>query len=536
MSNLFGQTLRDAPVDAQATSYQLLLRAGYLRPAETGTYTFLPLGLRTINKIIKLLDTELTAVSGQEIRLPVLSTSSPEAVIANLAHREIRSYRQFPLLLFATETRLEKNSHPGLGLLTTDEMIIHASYSLDADPGGLAVQYKTLGQIYDHVFSGIFKLPTLTIQSNPGIWGEQSQAWLYLTSSGKDIALICNSCGHAADQQISGFKKSGLPPEALLPVEKVATPNTKTIEELADYLNIPKSKTSKAVCMVAEDKLIFAIIRGDMEVNEIKLANAVGVSHLRPATQDEIKATGAVPGYASPVGLQKNAAFISVVDDIIPQSQNMVAGANQEGYHLRNINYGRDYQADIIADIAQARNGDPCPGCGQPLIAEQGVEIAKVVRLGVKLSDKMGCTFQDENRKNQLIQMGYYGMITQRLLACLVEEYHDSSGMCLPAMVTPFQVHLLSLANRDDSLPNQTAEKLYSALETAQIEVLFDDREESPGVKFNDADLIGHPLRLTVSQRSLTAGGVEFKRRREQERLIIPLEEVLEKIKAEIAT
>jgi prolyl-tRNA synthetase len=314
--------------------------------------------------------------------------------------------------------------------------------------------------------------------------------------------------------------------EAVRPLEKVATPHTKTIEALAHFLNIPKSKTAKAVFMIAtiaegqekREQFVFAVVRGDMEVNETKLSNAVKAQSLRPATEAEIRTIGAEPGYGSPVGVK---GAVVVVDSAAAQSPNLVAGANEEGYHFLNVNPERDYKADVVADITAAQEGDGCPQCGAAMRTVRGVEVANIFKLGTHYSDKMGAMFLAKDGKQRPIIMGSYGIGIGRLLGCIAEEYHDEYGLMWPVAVAPYQVHLVSLRGGEAA-----AETLYSQLEQAGFEVLFDDREESPGVKFNDADLIGLPLRITVSKRSLESGGAEVKLRHEKERQLVALTEL----------
>jgi prolyl-tRNA synthetase len=322
-----------------------------------------------------------------------------------------------------------------------------------------------------------------------------------------------------------------------------------TIAGLAEFLNIPKEKTSKAVFMVAKipngetstEKFIFAILRGDMNLNETKLANAIGASELRPAHDEEIEAIGAVPGYASPIRLKEveprpySYPVVTVVDDLIPESNNLVAGANQEGYHLVNVNYGRDYQADIITDIAAAGEGERCPNCGEAMRSVRGVEVGNIFKLGTHYSESMGCYFLDKNGTEKPVVMGSYGIGSGRLLACIAEEYNDEYGLIWPITVAPYQVHLVALSGAAGE-PSPEADRLYGELKRAGIEVLYDDRDESPGVKFNDADLIGIPIRLTVSKRSLKQGGVEFKRRDSKQKSIVAAQDVLQTVNDEIAT
>jgi len=320
----------------------------------------------------------------------------------------------------------------------------------------------------------------------------------------------------------------------------VATPHTTTIEDLANFLNVPKAKTAKAVFLMATipqgkevvERFVFAVVRGDMEVNETKLANAVSAQDLRPATEAEILAVGAVPGYASPVGLK---GALVVVDDAVTTSPNLVAGANEDGYHLLNVNYGRDYSAEIFTDIAAAQEGDGCPNCGGAMRSVRGVEVGNIFKLGTRYSDSMGCKYLDKNGEEKPVIMGSYGIGSGRLLACVAEEHHDDYGLIWPINVAPYEVHLVALGGKDGSQVQMAADELYDALKAAGVEVLYDDRDESPGVKFNDADLIGLPVRLTVSSRGLGQDSVEFKRRDSQEKSMVPRSQAVERVVQEIA-
>ncbi len=408
------------------------------------------------------------------------------------------------------------------------------SYSLDADWEGLDVQYRAHYQAYFNIFQRC-GLPVIAVKSDVGMMGGQmAHEFMYLNPIGEDTLLLCDACGYSANRQVARFHKLASPAETPLPLEKIATPACKTIEELANFLGVHKSRTAKAVFLVAtvpaetdadpsgvQECLVFAIVRGDMEVNETKLANLLSARALRPATEEEIRRTGATPGYASPVGLQAEV----VVDDLISQSPNLVAGANEEGYHLLNVNYGRDYQAQFVADIVAAQEGDGCPECNMPLRAVRGIEVGNIFKLGTNFSAPMECTYTDQDGTEKPIIMGSYGIGVGRLLACIAEEHHDEHGLVWPVSVAPFQVHLVGLIGKDPgSLTIELAEAIYQQLTLVGIEVLYDDRLESPGVKFNDADLIGLPIRLTVSERALKQGGVEFKRRDQAEKQIIPLD------------
>jgi prolyl-tRNA synthetase len=594
MSHLFSRTLREVPSEAELVSHQLLLRAGFIRQLAAGVFSYLPLARRSLHKIEIILRQEIEAIGGQEISMPVVHPAelwkesgrwykidaemgrfrdrseremvlgmTHEEVVTDLARREIRSYRQLPQLIYQIQTKWRDDPRPRAGLIRTREFSMKDSYSLDATWEGLERQYRAHYQAYFNIFRRC-GLDVIAVKADVGMMGGQlAHEFMYLTPAGEDTLILCPGCGYSANRQIARFDKSPSPQEPAAALEPVATPGCKTIEDLANFLSISKAKTAKAVFLVATlpiaahqtalpadqaddrrfaERFVFVIVRGDMEVNETKLANALNARMLRPASEPEIQATGAVPGYASPIGLSD---VLVVVDDLIPHSPNLVAGANREGYHLRNVNYGRDFQAQIVADIANAQAGDPCVICGQPLKAVRGVEVGNIFQLGTHFSQAMGCQYVDPDGQLQPIIMGSYGIGAGRLLACIAEEHHDEYGLRWPISIAPFQVHLVALAGKSSGFPtSQTAEDLYLALQQAGIDVLFDDREESPGVKFNDADLIGIPLRLTVSERALKQGGVEFKRRAEGEKVVLAClsddgqvnqSQIIDHIKLEIA-
>jgi prolyl-tRNA synthetase len=401
----------------------------------------------------------------------------------------------------------------------------------------------------------------VAVKSDSGMMGgKMAHEFMYLSPIGEDTLLLCDNCGYTANRQVARFRKSLAVPEELKPVKKVLTPECKTIDDLATFLGVPKSKTAKAVFFMASipegeklsEQFIFAVIRGDMELNETKLSIAIGARDFRPATEEEIKSVGAVPGFASPISLNpvplqaqgvKQVGRKVVLDDSIPSSANLVAGANESGYHLLNTNYPRDYAADLVADIAAADEGAACPDCSHPLRMERGVEVGNIFKLGTRYSDVLGCTFLDKDGAQKPVIMGSYGIGVGRLLACVAEAYHDEHGLSWPITVAPFQVHLVLLRGKGTPQAETTADKIYADLQASGIEVLYDDREESPGVKFNDADLIGIPIRITVSERALAQGGVEMKLRREPGKDIVPqmeiearLRSVIQSLQGEIAS
>ncbi len=566
MSRLFSQTIRETPSETEIVSHRLLVRAGFIRQLGAGIFTYLPLAKRSLTKIENILRQEINAIGGQEIMMPAVHPAeiwqqtgrwyqigsemgrfkdkndhdmvlsmTHEEVIANLVHEEIRSYRQLPQLLYHIQTKWRDDPRPRAGLIRAREFTMKDSYSLDRDQEGLDKQYDAHYHAYQKIFQRV-SLPVIAVKSDTGMMGGKiAHEFMYLNPIGEDTLLICNNCGYSANRQIAVHQKHAVADERELPLEKVATPGSKTIDELATYLSIPTPRTAKAVFMVASivngterlEKFIFVIVRGDMDVNETKLATALHAVDLRPALETEIRAVGAVPGYASPVGLKD---VMVIVDEIIPKSTNLVSGANIEGFHLRNVNYSRDYRADIVADITITCDGDACVECGHPLHSVRGIEVGNIFKLGTWISEATGCFYLDRDGTSRPIVMGSYGIGTGRLLACIAEEHHDDYGLTWPISVSPFQVHLVILPSKTENNQGESlskAESLYLKLNEAQVECLFDDRDDSPGIKFNDADLIGIPIRLTVSDRSLKNGGIEFKRRDKIEKTIIPYENII---------
>jgi prolyl-tRNA synthetase len=512
-----------------------------------------------MEKIKNIMREEINGIGGQEITMPMVNPAdvwqesdrwykigdemgrfvdkngrdmvlamSHEEIVTDLARREIQSYRQLPQLIYHIQTKWRDDPRPRAGLIRAREFTMLDSYSLDADWEGLDAQYQAHYAAYFRIF-GRCGLPVISVEADVGMMGgTMAHEYMYLTPIGEDTLLLCDHCDYRANRQIAEFKKVMGEAEAERPLEKVLTPHCKTIEELATFLNVPKAKTAKAVFMMAEiaegqekrEQFVFAVVRGDMEVNETKLSNAVKAQSLRPAVEAEIRAIGAEPGYGSPVGVK---GALVVVDTAVAHSPNLVAGANEDGYHLLNVNLNRDYKADIVTDITAAQAGDGCPNCGTAMRTVRGVEVANIFKLGTHYSGKMKAEFLAKEGKPQPIMMGSYGIGVGRLLGCIAEQHHDEHGLMWPVSVAPYQVHLVSLRGGEE-----TAESLYTELQEAGFEVLFDDRGESPGVMFNDADLIGLPLRITISKRSLQNGGAEVKLRHEKERHMVALTELEE--------
>ncbi len=571
MRQLFSQTLRDVPAEAELTSHMLSLKAGLVRPLAAGIYSYLPLGRRALNKIENIIRDEIDAIGGQEITMPVVHPAdiwqatqrwyevgdemarfkdradrdmvlamTHEEVVADLVRQEIQSYRQLPCLLYQIQTKFRDEPRARGGLIRVREFTMKDSYSLDADWEGLDQQYRAHYQAYFNIFSRCH-LPVIAVQSDVGMMGGQmAHEYMYLNPIGEDTLVLCDACGYSANRQVALVKKAAPTAEAPLPMEKVATPGTATIDDLAAYLNIPTQQTAKAIFLMAtlvhegreEERFVFAVVRGDMDLNETKLANAIGATAFRSAHEEEIRAAGTEPGYASPVGLDLKDALV-VVDDLIPDCPNLVAGANEAGYHLLNTNYGRDYEATLIKDIVAAQDDELCPECSQPVRTSRGVEVGNIFKLGTKYTEALGGHYLDSDGNQKPVIMGCYGIGSGRLLACVLEEHHDENGICFPISIAPYQVHMVAMLHRAPEVA-EIAERLYHEAWDAGIEMLLDDREATPGVKFNDADLLGLPIRLTIGPRSLKQGAVELKCRTEAEARSIPLEETIPTLKAEI--
>jgi prolyl-tRNA synthetase len=568
-SKLFGKTLRQAPAEAESISHQLLLRSGMIAQEAAGIYSYLPLGWRVLKKIENIIREEMDKAGGQELMLPVLQPfelwqqsgrnvsfgkslftltdrkehtlalgPTHEEVITDLVHRYVQSYRELPVLLYQIQTKLRDEPRPRGGLLRVREFIMKDLYSFDADEAGLDESYQKMCQAYKNIYARL-GLPALMVEADSGaIGGKDSHEFMVLTENGEDEVIYCSSCGYSANVEKAHFVKTVIPvsrsPERsegkaknLLPLEAIATPEAETIKDVADFVGVPTNQTLKSVFYSADGEFVFVIIRGDLEVNETKLRNALKCSELRLATEREVDEIGLVAGFASPIGVK---GVKVIADDSITSGSSFVVGANKPGYHLRNANYPRDFQVDLIADIALARAGDSCSKCRGRLASARGIEVGHVFKLGTFISEKFGASFLDNDGKSRPIVMGCYGIGLGRLLAAIVEQSYDDKGIIWPLSVAPYQVYLCPLS-LDKSAVLPTAERIYQELQKEGIEVLFDDRDDSPGVKFNDADLLGIPLRLTLSPRTLQTQSVEVKWRTEQKAQLLPLENLAAQVK-----
>ena len=551
VSRLLTKTLRQPPSEADTISHQLLLRAGMISQVASGVYSFLPLGWRVLRKIENIIREEMNRAGGQELFLPVLQPvelweetgrhlsfgptlfalkdrrdhqlflgPTHEEVITQIVRRHAKSYRDLPLLLYQVQTKFRDEPRPRGGLIRVREFQMLDLYSFDADEAGLEQSYQKMIVAYQNIYRRC-GLPALMVEADSGaIGGKVSHEFMALAPSGEDEVLHCPGCGYAANAEKASFQKGNPSQEKPLPLEEVTTPGIITIEDLARFLGVPTARTLKAVFYSCRGEVVFATIRGDLEINETKLKRALGCPELRLATEEEVKGAGLVAGSASPLGLS---GIKTVADDSVALARNLVAGGNRPDTHIKNVNYPRDFTVDILTDIALARAGLPCPGCGGELASERGIEVGHVFKLETFISEKMGAQFLDQEGKLHPLVMGCYGIGLGRLMAAAVEVNHDEKGIIWPPSIAPYQVYLCPLLPEQAQV-RETAERLYQELQAEGLEVLYDDRQESPGVKFNDADLLGIPLRLTVSPRTLQKASAEIKGRKEKEGQLWPLE------------
>ncbi len=559
---MFGRTLREAPADAEMPSHQLMVRAAMIRPLGAGLYSLLPLGWRVIRKIEQIVREEMDAIGGQEMLMPVVHPSdiwersgrfhevgpemvrlkdrggrdmvlamTHEEVVTDLVSTEINSYRQLPQIVYHIQTKVRDEPRARGGLVRVREFTMKDSYTLDTDAEALNTGYEKHAVAYDRIFTRI-GLDFIKVGADVGMMGgSKSEEYMAFSPHGEDTLYICPTGDYAANKEVAEFRREAPVEEDQQPMEMVATPHTDTIASLAEFLDIPLSRTAKAVFFMGESgRFVFAVVRGDLDVNETKLRQVTGEGTLTPATPEQIHAIGAEPGYGSPVGTA--GAFI-VVDESVRDTPNLVAGANKPGYHLKNVNLGRDYQADVVADIASAWEGAPCPVCGSPLKAARGIEVGNIFQLGTRYTERMGATYLDKDGKAQPVVMGSYGIGIGRNAAAVVEQQHDERGIIWPVSIAPYHVSLLSLGKETEVA--EATDRLYDELRTAGVEVLYDDRTDRPGVKFTDAELIGNPIRLSISKRTLGASEVELRLRTESESEMVPMDQIVGRVQTILA-
>jgi len=557
VSKLFGKTLREVPAEAETASHQLMLRAGMIQQVAAGVYSYLPLAWRALRKMERIIREEMDAAGGQEISMPVLQPleiwqesgrdqafgkslftlkdrkdrwlalgPTHEEVVTDLARRNVKSYRDLPLMLYQIQTKFRDEPRPRGGLVRVREFAMKDLYSFDMDEAGLEASYQRMKQAYTNVYKRC-GLDAIVVEADSGaIGGKDSHEFMVVAETGEDEIIYCDSCDYAANAEKATCAKSRLPEEAQSPTEEVATPGAKTIEEVASFLGVPRDHTLKAVFYSADGELVFVTVRGDLEVNEVKLKNMLKCTELRLANDDEVRAAGLVAGSASAIGLT---GVKIVADKSITMGQNFVVGANRDGYHLKNANYPRDFDVDVLEDIALARAGHGCPRCGAELRSTRGVEVGHIFKLGTVFSERQGALYLDSDGQQKPMVMGCYGIGVGRLLAAAIEQNHDEKGIMWPVPIAPYHAYLCVLG-ADEPDVMSAAERVYAESGERGLEVLLDDRGESPGVKFNDADLLGMPARVVVSKRSLKSGGAEVKLRWQKDIELVPLDELPERL------
>lgn len=558
MTRLLLKTLREVPADADLISHQLLLRAGLVTPLAAGLYCFSPVGWRVMKRLDAIIREEMDAIGSQEVHLPALhpietweqsgraETMGPtlfrlldrkergfalgtthEEVMSILAARSIQSYRDLPVMLYQIQTKFRDEARPRGGLIRLREFTMKDAYSFDATWEALDDSYNLMFAAYQRIFARA-GVPVIPVAADSGaIGGKDSQEFIFLTDSGEDEVLLCPGCGYAANAEKASFRLE--PPIAAepKPLKKVSTPGQKTIADLVSFLGIEARQTNKAVFYRVDGKPVFVSIRGDLDVNDIKLQNALKARQVEPMDDAMVRASGLVAGSASAIGL---AGMQIVADTSVTGAANLVAGANSPDEHYLNTNYGRDWKADIVADIALARRGDACVNCGTPLETRRGIEMGHIFKLGTMYSESMGVSYLDEAGERRLCVMGSYGIGVERMLAAIIEANHDDNGITWPAAVAPYDAHVIAL-NLDQEPVAAALASLETAFEAAGLTVLIDDRPDSAGIKFKDADLLGMPYRLTVSPRALERGGVEVRERRSGETEVVAVPQALERVR-----
>lgn len=552
VSKMYAPTLREVPSEAEIPSHQLLLRAGFMRKSTNGMYTLLPLAWRVIKKIEKIIREEMDRKGAQEIMMPIMQPAeiwqesgrwgaygaemirlkdrhgheyclgpTHEEMVTTVVKSDVRSYRQLPLNLYQIQDKFRDERRPRFGLMRSRDFIMKDAYSFDRDEDGLDKSYEDMYDAYSCIFDrcGLTYRP---VEADSGaIGGNGSHEFMVLADSGEAEIVYCSECEYAADIEKAELHVIEAPAEEAEAMEKVLTPNCKTIEDVCAYLKLPVEKSMKAVAFQSEKGLILCFVRGDHEVNEIKVVNTVGVTEVEMAEPELLAQAGTVGGYMGPVGLDPKKVII-VVDQSVMKMHNICCGANDEGYHFLNVNPGRDFTPTYVADIRLMAEGDPCPHCGAPVKKARGIEVGQVFKLFTKYSQAMKATFLDENGKEQPMVMGCYGIGVGRTMAAAVEQNNDKDGMIWPAAIAPYQV-LVVPVNVKDADSNAKAEAIYNELLDAGLEVVIDDRKERPGVKFKDADLIGYPLRVVVGPKTLQTGELEVKIRKNGEVKMLPL-------------
>ena len=561
-SNLYAPTLRNTPAETEIVSHQLMYRAGMIRKVAGGMYTFLPLGWRVIRKIEQIIREEMDAAGGQEVCMPIMQPAelweesgrwaaygdemmrikdrhhrdfclgpTHEEMITDLVRNEVRSYKQLPLLLYQIQDKFRDERRPRFGLMRSREFIMKDLYSFDKDVESMNVSYQKMYDAYVNIYNRMGLEFRPVEADNGAIGGGHSHEFTVLADAGESNIAYCTKCDYAASDEKAELAPIEAAPEEALSLEKAATPGINTIDALVDFMNVPIEKTIKAVAYQTDtDQLVLAFVRGDHDVNEVKVINQVPEAlELRMAEEEAIRAAGGYPGFMSPIGVKEGTLIL--VDPTVMNMSNAIAGANEADYHYKNVNPKRDFTQEsiVVTDLRMVKEGDACPHCGAKMTMTRGIEAGQVFTLGTKYSQSMGATFLDETGKEHPLYMGCYGIGVGRTMAAAIEQNNDEQGIVWPRAIAPYEVVVVAVnAKKDDQLA--CAEEIYGECRQAGLDTLLDDRKERAGVKFKDCDLIGYPLRVVVGPKAVEEGQIEIKVRKTGEVFTVARAEYLSKV------
>ena len=559
MSNMLVSTLREVPAEAEIDSHKLMLRAGMIRKMAAGIYNYMPIGLKVLKKIEEIVREEMNTAGAQEFLASAVLPAelwqesgrwdvygdemfrlkdrnnrdfclgpTHEEVFTDIARNEIKSYKQLPVNLYQIQTKYRDERRPRFGIMRSREFIMKDAYSFDKDQAGLDVSYDKMHDAYVKIFNRC-GIDAKCVEADSGaIGGANSAEFMVKSEVGEDDVVFCSACDYAANIEKAEATPEKAEVEELLEMEKVATPDSRGIYEVSEFLKVSPKKTVKLLMFNVDGKIVGVVVRGDREVNEVKVANAAQASGdiIMASNEEYTKATNCEPGFGGPVGIKVD---LLLVDEEVANMYNMILGANETGYHLKNVNYGRDFEG-VVGDFRKIESGEKCPKCGSEVTIARGTEVGHIFKLGTKYSAAMNATFIDENGKNVPFVMGCYGIGVTRTMASIIEQHHDENGIIWPLSVAPYHVSVIPV-NIKDEAQMKIANKLYDELRKIGVDAILDDRNERPGVKFKDSELIGIPMRVTVGKK-ITDGEVEFKLR-DGEMEVIKIEDVLEKVKSQ---
>ncbi|MEG2658392.1 MAG: proline--tRNA ligase [Clostridiales bacterium] len=560
-SKMFAPTLREVPADAEIISHKLMLRSGMIRKVASGIYTYLPLGWRALNKVSNIVREEMDESGAQELMFPIVQPAelwqksgrwdvygdelwrvkdrhgrdfclgpTHEEVIASLVAGEVKSHKQLPLMLYQIQNKYRDERRPRFGLMRGREFVMKDCYSFDRDEQGLDVNYHIMYDAYTRIFNrcGLDFRPVEA--DNGAIGGTSSHEFMVLADSGEAEILHCNKCEYAANVEIANTGSvQQVSEESEQEIEKILTPDCRTIDDVAAFLKLDTTKTMKALCYTADDEVVIVFVRGDRRLNEIKVQNHLGATTFYMSTEEELQSAGLVQGYIGAVDQKVK----MLLDTEVTTGKNLCCGANDHGYHLINVNYKRDFDGEI-GNFRLVEAGEKCPHCDGTLESARGVEVGQVFKLGTKYSVSMGAYYLDEEGKSQPMEMGCYGIGVGRTLAAAIEQNNDENGIVWPLAIAPYQIIIVTVSEKSETQV-AAGEKLYGELMAKGYEVILDDRPERAGVKFKDADLIGIPLRITIGDKSLAKGELEYKIRRDGEAGVISVDNAVSEIDALLA-